>query len=134
MKSRHTNHATRPDPELALQERFNPFVWLTFHAIALWSAASFWLRFKRVCAWHSPKPRRMGGNPFARRVTHGMCPACFARVSAEIISHGETALRVSVTKDGHTGGASLPAPPVRNAPFRHGCNGPLPVTWTRPAQ
>ena len=105
---------TCQDPESMLQERSHPVVWLVFHAIALWSAASFWLGFRRVCAWHQPRPRRMGGNPFARRATHGMCPECFARISAEIISHGETDLRVSVTKAWHTGGPSLLAPPARN--------------------
>ena len=124
MNSRNTHHdlsrrsaakvETRPDPELTIQERSHPFDWLIFHAVGLWSATSDWLRFRRICAWHEPKPRRMGGNPFARRTTHGMCPGCFARISAEIISHGETDLRVSVTKTGHTGGPSLLAPPARN--------------------
>jgi hypothetical protein len=114
MNSRNTNHVSTADPEHDIQERFNPIAWLVFHAIAFWSAAAHWLKFKRVCAWHVPGPRRMGGNPLARRATHGMCPDCFARVSAEIISHGESNLRVSVTKDGQTGGPSLPAPPARN--------------------
>ena len=114
MNSRFTPHVSPPDPESAQQERFTVVTWLIFHAIAFWSAASFWLRFRRVCAWHEPKPRRMGGNPFARRVTHGICPECFARVSAEIISHGETDLRVSVTKAGQADESSLLAPPARN--------------------
>jgi hypothetical protein len=114
MNSRNTQHATRPDTELTIQESPSLSAWITFHVVAIWSAVSYWLRFRRVCAWHEPKPRRMGGNPFARRVTHGICPDCFARVSAEIISHGETHLRVSVTKAGQRGGASLPAPPARN--------------------
>jgi hypothetical protein len=114
MKSHHTEYASRPDPELAIRESSNPVIWFTFHAIAFWSAASYWLKFRRVCAWHRPSPRRMGGNPFARRATHGICPDCFVRVSDEIISHGETDLRVSVTKAGQQGGSSLPAPPARN--------------------
>jgi hypothetical protein len=113
MKLRHTKVASRPDPEFASQERSNPFLWVVFHAIALWSAAGHWLRFKRICAWHQPKPLRMGGNPLARGGTHGLCPECFARVSCEIISHGEKGLRVSVTKGKHPGGSSLPAPPAR---------------------
>ena len=113
MKLRHTNGASRLDPEFASQERTNPVLWVVFHAIALWSAAGSWLRFKRICAWHEPKPLRMGGNPLARRSTHGLCPECFARVSGEIISHGEKGLRVSVTKGKHPGGSSLPAPPAR---------------------
>lgn len=61
--------------------------WLIFHAIALWSALSYWARFKRVCAWHEPKQIRMGGNPFARKTTHGMCRECFEKQQREILSH-----------------------------------------------
>ena len=114
MNSRFTNHVSRPDPEHAQQERFNPLAWLIFHTLAFYAAASYWLRFKRICAWHAPKPRRMGGNPFASQATHGICAECFARVSDEIISHGETNLRVSVTKARQPGGPSLLAPPARN--------------------
>ena len=109
-----TDHNSRLDPELVQQELPTWFGGLIFHLIAFSSAALFWLKFRRVCAWHQPKSCRMGGNPFARRATHGMCPECFARISAEIISHGETDLRVSVTKAWHTGGSSLLAPPARN--------------------
>lgn len=123
MKSRNTKYRVRPDKELAAQDRAGLFGWLIFHALALWAAASYWLKFKRICAWHEPKPQRMGGNPFAHRLTHGICPDCFARVSGEIISHGETDLRVSVTKDGHTGRPSLPAPPARN------CAVPAGLQW-----
>lgn len=114
MKLRNTKNALRPDGEWIAQEKSNLLAWIVFHAAGLWSAASYWLRFKRVCAWHQPAPRRMGGSPLARRRTHGICPECFARVSNEIISHGETNLRVSVAKVGHAGGMSLPAPPARN--------------------
>jgi len=114
MNSRNKRYGTDSDSERTIQESPNLSGWITFHAVAMWSAASYWLRFRRVCAWHEPKPKRMGGNPLAGRVTHGICPECFARVSAEIISHGETDLRVSVTKAGEQGGAALPAPPARN--------------------
>jgi hypothetical protein len=67
----------------------------------------------------------MAGNPWARHSTHGICPDCFARISAEIISHGEAGPRVSVTKGRHTGGASLPAPPARN--------GAVPARLQRPS-
>ena len=135
MNSRNTQHATRRDTELAVQEPSNVFAWLTFHAVALWSTASYWLRFRSVCAWHEPKRKRMGGNPFAPRVTHGICPDCFARVSAEIISHGETNLRVSVTKTGQQGEASLPAPPARNCAVPAGLQWPSAgdMDTTRPA-
>jgi hypothetical protein len=105
--------STPGDAELTQLEHFNLIAWLVFYAVAVWSAASHWLRFKRVCAWHEPKPRRIGGNPFARRTTHGMCPECFARLSGEIISHGETVYRC-VTEDRQMSGPSLPAPPARN--------------------
>jgi hypothetical protein len=124
MSSRNTQHVTRSGAELAMQEKSNVSAWLVFHLIALWSAISYWLRFRRVCAWHEPKQKRMGGNPFAPRVTHGICPECFARVSAEIISHGETGLRVSVTKAGQQDAASLPAPPARNGAVPAGLQWP----------
>lgn len=115
MNSRDTQNALRKtDPELTQQERANPFAWLIFHILAFYAAASYWLRFKRICARHQPAPRRMGGNPFAPRATHGLCADCFARLSAEIISHGETNLRVSVTEVWQPGGPSLLAPPARN--------------------
>jgi hypothetical protein len=74
------------NPEAALQEDGGAIIWLVFHAFGLWAAFTYWLRWKRVCAWHEPRPVRMGGNPFAPHVTHGICPKCFARVSDEIIS------------------------------------------------
>jgi len=135
MNSRNTQHATRSGAELAIQEAPNVSAWIIFHAVAIWSAAGYWLRFRRFCAWHQPKPKRIGGNPFARQVTHGICPECFARVRAEIISHGETCLRVSVAEAGRQGGASPPTPPARN------CAVPARLQWpsagdtdtTRPA-
>jgi hypothetical protein len=120
MKSRNTHHVSRPDPESTQQERPHPLAWFVFHLIALWTAASFWLRYRRICAWHEPKPRRMGGNPFAPRATHGLCPECFARISAEIISgaqiisHGETDPHVSVVRVRQADESSLLAPPARN--------------------
>src|SRR6516165_2696880 len=114
MNSRNPERTTRPDAEQSIQEPSSIFAWCVFHAVAFWGTTSYWLRFRRICACHEPKRKRMGGNPFAPRVTHGICPDCFARVSAEIISHGETCLRVSVAKTGEQGEASLPAPPARN--------------------
>lgn len=77
------------DPEQTLQERSNPFVWLLFHLLALWAAVSYWFRFKRVCSWHKPAPAWMGGNPLGWKVTHGICPACFKRVTGEIVSSND---------------------------------------------
>lgn len=34
----------------------------------------FWFTTKRVCAWCNP-PHRLGGNPFAKRISHGICKA-----------------------------------------------------------
>lgn len=114
MKPRNTKHESNSDPEALSQERSDPILWIVFHATALLSAMIYWLRYKRVCAWHEPKPRRMAGSPFAGRVTHGICPDCFARISGQLISHGETASRVSVAKGKHPNWSSLPAPPARN--------------------
>lgn len=62
-----------------------------------------WLRTKRVCSWcqhpvtsdpfprFRPAPSRfnmrgyMGGNPFASRITHGICPSCKAAVGRELM-------------------------------------------------
>jgi hypothetical protein len=44
-----------------------------------------WLTLKRVCAWCHPQ-RRIGGNPLASKVTHGICPACMTRITP-IYSH-----------------------------------------------
>jgi hypothetical protein len=87
MKTRHSSLCK--DAESSLQERFNLIAWLVFRLVALWASASYWWQFKRVCAWHQPKPCYMGGNPLARRSTHGLCPQCFVRISHELISHGE---------------------------------------------
>lgn len=122
---------TCADPELTIQERSNPLAWFVFHTVAFWSAASFWLRYKRICAWHQPQPLRMGGSPLARRSTHGLCPECFARISAEIISHGETGLCVSGTKNKNPAGSSLPAPPARNCAAPAWLQRPAPATRTR---
>jgi Zn finger protein HypA/HybF involved in hydrogenase expression len=33
---------------------------------------------KHVCAWCRPQ-RWIGGNPFSKQLTHGICPACRER-------------------------------------------------------
>lgn len=60
------------------------FAWLVFHAVACWCVVSKWWRFKRICAWHPGGARRFGGNPFARRQTHGLCAKCAAVQMAEV--------------------------------------------------
>lgn len=49
------------------------------------SAGAFrkWLAFKRVCAWCQPM-RYLGGNPFAKQTTHGMCGRCLAEVERQL--------------------------------------------------
>lgn len=42
-----------------------------------------WFQFKRVCAWCKPM-RYLGGNPFAKQVTHGMCSKCFCKMAREL--------------------------------------------------
>jgi hypothetical protein len=42
-----------------------------------WERVKFWFSHKRVCNWCQP-PHFLGGNPFARKITHGMCPKAVA--------------------------------------------------------
>jgi hypothetical protein len=134
MNSRNTRHATRFDPELNSQERFNPVLWLVFHAVALWSAAAYWVRFKRICAWHEPSARRMGGNP-SRAAAHTASARTVLRASAPRLFPTEKgALALASRRAGTWTGRLFPRPRRAMAPFRHGCNGPLPVTQTRPVR
>jgi hypothetical protein len=54
-----------------------PILWISNLAgarlAAAWGRALGWLTLQRRCAWCA---RHVAGNPFAGRVTHGMCPAC----------------------------------------------------------
>ena len=79
------------ETEQSIQERPGlmgiAVAWLVFHAVALWSSIWRWVRVKRVCSWHKPKQIWIGGNPFARRSTHGVCPECCEKQKAEIMSH-----------------------------------------------
>lgn len=67
----------------------NSIAWLIMQAfwICSWIGSlrgriRTWLKLKRVCAWCKPM-RYMGGNPFAKTVTHGQCPACQEKTQAE---------------------------------------------------
>ena len=42
-----------------------------------------WLKLKKVCAYCKPQ-RWMGGNPFSRQLTHGICEPCLAREMKEL--------------------------------------------------
>lgn len=70
--------------ESSCQERGGVFPWIIFYATAVCASALSWWQFKRVCAWHKPKPIRIGGNPFAKKETHGVCPKCFDRLKSEM--------------------------------------------------
>jgi hypothetical protein len=118
MNSRNTKHGlsrrraaaeTPPDPEFTMQEHSNPLAWIIFHAIAIWSAASYRLRSLRDLILRQKLDKNSRTTEYA---THSK------------ISHGETDLRVSVTKAGHLGGPSLLAPPARNCA--------VPATLQRP--
>lgn len=72
------------DPEAALQANealhLNPFaifvLWLVGKLLAVW----FWLTCRTECAWCH---RWLAGNPCIRkRKSHGICPACSAKVFA----------------------------------------------------
>ena len=42
-----------------------------------------WWRFRRECAWCRPQ-RYIGGNPWAKTITHGMCKECSEKELREI--------------------------------------------------
>jgi len=39
----------------------------------IWTRATRWFRQRRECSWHHGY---MGGNPYAKNVTHGVCREC----------------------------------------------------------
>lgn len=51
---------------------------------AIWHPLWRWIGWKRICAWHKPRPQRISGNPWAPHVTHGMCRECFERELREL--------------------------------------------------
>lgn len=70
--------------------------WCLFFVAGCWVIADAarhramrWLKWRRVCAWCVPK-RRVGGNPFARNVTHTACPSCARKFLAQPISSGRS--------------------------------------------
>lgn len=49
----------------------------------LFARIIFWFFHKRLCAWCKPQ-RYLGGNPFARRTTHSICPKCLQAMRASL--------------------------------------------------
>lgn len=71
-----------------------------FALLVAWSEASaawrkvlgrvhFWLTTKRVCCY-CPRPHWIGGNPFARRLSHGICPTAFTHHTSLITPKSPT--------------------------------------------
>lgn len=50
---------------------------LTLAWVALCAEAGRWWEFNRVCAWCGC---RLGGNPFAKKTSHGICRYCRAEM------------------------------------------------------
>ena len=50
-----------------------------------WQRLKFWFTTRRVCCWCQPQ-HYLGGNPFARVTTGGMCPAAVRRMKEEVDS------------------------------------------------
>lgn len=80
----------RIDPEEAIQERPSLLAWLLLFGFVFWLGLCRiaknirqWFRTKEVCAWCRPQ-RWIGGNPFARRITHGICQRCYNRSLSEL--------------------------------------------------
>lgn len=76
------------DPELELQppEHLDVFDYLFLgivfglcalvlaaHSLCTWPRLARWWQWRRECSWCK---QRMGGNPWARQTTHGLCSAC----------------------------------------------------------
>jgi hypothetical protein len=89
--ARATQNATEPDggngnvPPSKLDVLFGALVFAGFallgFALAGWLAFREWFELKRVCSWCRV---RLGGNPFTRNVTHGICGHCLAEKKREI--------------------------------------------------
>jgi len=43
-----------------------------------------WLTTRVECAWCSPN-RRIGGNPLAKKVSHGICKGCLEKMRRQIV-------------------------------------------------
>ena len=43
---------------------------------------SKWYHLGRKCGWCK---KRMGGNPFARKISHGICPTCFQIMTKDLV-------------------------------------------------
>jgi len=55
----------------------------------LWERVRFWLWVRRECILCIPS-RWLGGNPFAREIKYGVCPACRWRLEiAELIERSK---------------------------------------------
>jgi hypothetical protein len=85
------------DPEMELQRNeaahlgpigllalaiLGPLLAIGYWLLAMPPAVRSWLAARRVCTWCSPR-HRIGGNPFAKLETHGMCPLAKHRATAE---------------------------------------------------
>ena len=55
-----------------------------FAVQARWLGVRRWLAIRRLCAWCKG---HLGGNPFARSTSHGICPCCLAVKKAEAFSY-----------------------------------------------
>ena len=75
--------------ELADQPRWFLFLmlpgWCVTGLFYWWPREAWhWVKWKRVCSWCGD---RLGGNPVARRITHGMCAACARQWQKELNFH-----------------------------------------------
>lgn len=50
--------------------------------IGLWTRIKFWFTTRRECVWCQQR-HWIGGNPFAREVTGGMCPDAQTKFDAD---------------------------------------------------
>jgi hypothetical protein len=116
--------ADATDPEADLQRENGAGVskaelamaWLFLYAAAAWGVVAAlppsirgWWTLKTVCAWCKPQ-RRLSGNPFAGRVSHGVCKHCLEKQFAEI---GRRKRCYEISRE--TGAGARPFLPSRSA-------------------
>lgn len=100
-------HIPQPPVNPSVQELFSRLTlkeWLLLPFVLGWAVFSTliagffvltwrWVTVRRECKWCNP-PHYMGGNPLARRRTHGMCKKAMDRSVCELAglsAHGEAA-------------------------------------------
>lgn len=140
MKTPPSEFRTPPaaDPEAALQRdqnlhgesrAFHLFIFCLVAALALYDRAALsvraglnpftrWFRWRRECSWCKA---HLGGNPWARRITHGICRPCEDKFLADTaifnsnFNHGPVTQTGSLRAEASSAAASNRTHPATNS-------------------